>query len=151
MSRGLVLLALGVLLVGAIVGVGQAVVADSQTVTVTDNQSQDVVVDIELLDDPAAQNATVALIANSTDSTVSERELNGSADEWTTETFAVSSDGDYIVNVSADNSTAIGNVTAEAVEESSGGLLAPIEDTPDSTLLLGAIGLAVTVYAIRER
>ena len=123
----------------AVAAPAAATVVTSDTVEITDNETQDILVDVELDEDPAANNATVS-IYDDTGTEVMNRSLNGTVDSWVTESFNITADGNYTVNVTADSATAIGNT--EVVVETTNTAVAGL-DSHQQWYAVGGAGLAV--------
>ena len=149
LARGIALAVLTLAVAGLLAG-ASAVTVSSDTVEITDNDSQEIVVDLEILDDPAAQNTTVELY-NETGSLVAQPTPSNPTDgNWTTETFQVTTDGNYTVNVTADTDTAVGQVNVSIEDISEDSALLPSLSAPQgegSYLLIGVVA-AVAVFAI---
>ena len=132
----------------AVAAPAAATIVTSDTVEITDNETQDILVDVELTEDPTANNATV-WVYDDTGTEVMNQTLNDSVDTWVTERFNVSTDGNYTVNVTADSATAIGN-TEVGVETTSTALAGLGSQQQWYALLIGALVAVISLAAWRE-
>ena len=145
---------LAVLAFTALSGTGLAVTTNSEVVNVTNADAQKISVDVELLKDPQTNNATVHIIDNATAETVHETQLNGTVGGWEFNEYAVNETGEYEVRVTADNSTAIGNVDVQLTDETEAAAGASSSST-DGPILYIAAGILVFcawgAYYVREK
>ena len=149
LARGIALAVLTLAVAGLLAG-ASAVTVSSDTVEITDNDSQEIVVDLEILDDPAAQNTTVELY-NETGSLVAQPTPSNPTDgNWTTETFQVATDGNYTVNVTADTDTAVGqvNVSVAQLDDDSGGWVPVSVPQGDRGMVLIGVVAVVAIAAV---
>ena len=120
--------------------------SDSQVVEITDNQSQEIVVDVEFLQNT---NASLDLLENETGDLVESVELNGSADTWETEYFNVTNDGEYKVTLNADHSDHVGQWSVEISDENAG-FLAGTAETTQYLIVAVALVFGVGLVYFRE-
>lgn len=126
------------------------VTVTEETVEVTDNETEEIVVDVELLSDADASNATVELTNNDTGELIEERSLNGTADEWDTEYFNVSEDGNYTVAVLADSEDDVGEVVV-SVEGDDDGTFAAVPGGNSSLVFLGVVAVVAIGAVVYSR
>ena len=135
-TRSIALLVTALLAIGLVTGAAAVLeTADEQTVEITDNETQEIVVDVEFIN---ATNATVELTENETGTLVEEVELSGDADSWESHEFNVSQNIEYDVTTSAENANDLGEIEVEVV--STGGFFA---NQSDEVQLIGLALLLV--------